>query len=57
MSQGTVAAPLPISCPVPYPPASKQALVLKAHEAAPAACLQQRQHLSQTLVTELLQDA
>ena len=54
---GTVAVPRPCVPPLClHPPASKQALVLQAHQAAPAPRLQQRQDLGQTLVAKLLQD-
>lgn len=58
VSWGTVADPQPcVPPPCPHPPASKQALVLQAHQAAPAPRLQQCQDLGQTLVAKLLQDA
>lgn len=58
VSWGTVADPQPcVPPPCPHPPASKEALVLQAHQAAPAPRLQQCQDLGQTLVAKLLQDA
>lgn len=51
-----VLPPFLAPAPIPHTPAPKQALVLEAHEAAPAPCLQQCQNLGQTLVTKLLQN-